>query len=142
MTTAFEILKNSASHQVNPGYPDGELREFHPEGAYWANPDAYQLSPCDEDLLESMAACLRDAVEGNLDLSDALEIHVCRETGNPDNYVVRIVLTVGGPYVAIEYDSDDSSADIVGYWGGIAFCIREYGSEIAELCQELAAAEC
>jgi hypothetical protein len=142
MTTAFEILKNSASHQDNPGSPDGELQEFHPEGKYWADPDKHQLSECDEDLLTRMAEYLRDAVEGNLDLSDALEIHVCRETGNPDNYVVRVVLTVGGPYIAIEYDSDDSHAEIGGYWSGSAFRIREYGSEIAELCQELAVAEC
>lgn len=138
MTTASEVLKNSASHQENPGYPDGELREFHPEGNYWADPDKHQLSPCDEDLLESMAAHLRDAVNGDLDLSEALETHVYREANDPDSYIVRIVLTVGGPYIAIEYDSDESRADIVGYWSGTAFRIREYDSDLAELCRELA----
>lgn len=141
MTTTHEILKNSASHQENPGYPDGELREFHPEGAYWADPDKHQLSPCDEDLLESMAACLKDAVNGDLDISEVLEIHVYRETNDADSYVVRVVLTVGGPYIAIEYDSGESHGDIVGYWSSTAFRIREYGSEIAELCRELAEAE-
>ena len=138
MTTANEILKNNASHQEKPGFPDGEIREFHPEGKYWADPSTHQLSQCDEDLLETMARYLRDAVNGDLDLSGALEAHVYRDESNPDSYVVRVTLAVGGPYIAIEYDSDESHADIVGYWSGSAFRIREYDSDIAELCQELA----
>jgi hypothetical protein len=138
MTTATEILNNKASHQVNPGCPDGYIREFRPEGAEWADPNKHQLSGCDEILLTRMAEYLRDAVNGALDLSGALETRVYRETDNPENYRVQVVPSVGGPYVAIEYDSDDSSADIVGYWGDIAFCIREYGTAVAELCQELA----
>ena len=138
MTTAIEILKTEASKTENPGYPDGYLREFHPEGTYWADPNKHQLSECDEDLLTRMAEYLRDAVNGDLDLSNALEIRIYREADNADSYIVRVVLTVGGPYVAIEYDSDDSSADIVGYWSGTAFRIREYGTDLTELCQELA----
>ena len=138
MTTAIEILKNNASHQENPDYPDGDIREFHPEGTYWADPSTHQLSQCDEDLLETMARYLRDAVNGDLDLSEALETHVYRETDNPDSYVVRAVLASGGPYIAIEYDSDEAHADIVGYWSGTAFRIREFDEEMAERCQELA----
>lgn len=142
MTTAIEVLKTEASKTENPGCPDGYIfQEFHPEGNYWADPDKHQLSECDEDLLNGMAGSLRDAVEGNLDLSEALEAHVYRETNNPDSYIVRVVLTLGGPYIAIEYDSDDSSAEIVGYWSGTDFRIREYGTDLAELCQELAEQE-
>lgn len=140
MTTAIEVLKHEASKSVvTLDSPDGYIREFHPEGTYWADPDKHQLSQCDEGLLFRMAEYLRDAVEGNLDLSDALEIHVYREANDPDTYIVRVVLAVGGPYIAIEYDSDDSSAEIVGYWSGTDFRIREYGTDLAELCQELAA---
>lgn len=137
MTTAIEILNRKASHQVNPGCPDGYLREFRPEGADWADPRTHQLSGYDEILLTRMAECLRDTVNGDLDLSNALEIRVYR-TDIPENYRVQVLPSVCGPYVAIEYDSDSTSADIVGYLGDIAFCIREYGTAAAELCQALA----
>lgn len=139
MTTANEILKHEASKDVvNLDGADGYIREFHPGRTYWADPDKHKLSDGDETLLTRMAEYLRDAVEGNLDISEAVETHIYRETDNADSYFVRVVLAVGGPYIAIEYDIDDPSADIVGYWGYTDFRIREYGTDLAELCQELA----
>ena len=138
MTTANEILKNNASHQDNPGFPDGEITEFHPEGAYWADPSNHELSKCDIDLLETMARYLRDAVNGDLDISGAVETEVFRKDTDESSYIARVVLAVGGPYIAITFDSDEAHAEIVGYWSGTAFRIREYGDELAEICQELA----